>query len=142
MSQFVGRWRADTPSDQVPGYAAFMSVLDVPEHVRELIKGKVVTLELTLDGENWTSKSSIEGMLGRINEFKLGEDVQSERMDGKIQNFKSIIEGDTWIEEITPVSNPEGSTVVTTRIVNDNVMDVNVTIVGKDVSISFKMLRQ
>ncbi|XP_033752848.1 fatty acid-binding protein-like [Pecten maximus] len=142
MSQFVGRWRAETTSDEVPGYTEFMPVLDVPEHVQEMIKGRIVTLELALEGDTWTSKSSLEGMPGRINKFKLGQDVESERMDGTIQNFRNITDGDTWIEEITPVSNPNGNSIVTKRTVNGDVMDVNVTIVGQGASISFKMLRQ
>ncbi|XP_060074520.1 uncharacterized protein LOC132554230 [Ylistrum balloti] len=142
MSQFVGRWRAEKASDQVPGYAEFISVLDVPAHVQEMIKGKTATLELTLEGDTWTSKSSLEGMPGRINVFQLGQEVSSERMDGTVQNFRNTIDGETWIEEITPVSDPNGNSTVTKRTVSGNEMHVNVTIVGHGVSISFKMLKE
>ncbi|OWF50579.1 uncharacterized protein LOC110450264 [Mizuhopecten yessoensis] len=141
MSQFVGRWRAEEVSGQVRGYAEFIAVSDVPVNVQEMVKGKFAILELSRQGNTWMSKSSLEGMPVRIHEFQLGQEVESERIDGTIQNFTNTIEGDTWIEEIKPVSDPSGNSTLTKRTVSGDVMDVNVTILGQGASMSFRMLR-
>ncbi|KAH9392502.1 Fabp5p [Tyrophagus putrescentiae] len=93
MVQIVGKYLYESGEN----FDAFLKALDVGFILRNLAKTSKPTIEITLDGDTYTIKTITTLKTTEI-KFKLGEEFEETRMDGKTVKTVITLEGDSLVQ--------------------------------------------
>ncbi|KAK3801366.1 hypothetical protein RRG08_059068 [Elysia crispata] len=129
MDGGLGTWKVDI--DRSPGVEAFAIASGTPKELctEEVLSKTLVTI--SMDGDEFTSKTEIPGIPTKEYKFKLGVPFEYDAPDGRKFKVTTTLEEGKAVERITTET---GDEITTVREMSGNEMKATTTAMGQTVT--------